>query len=84
MIGAYGSGHSKDSSEYRLQKHMSGESMLPVANLMSEKRSKGRISLNASQNAADERETDKQRRGSNSVAARDSSQNENTRSNTRL
>ena len=54
MIGAYGSQNSKDSSEYRLQKHMSGEAILPVANSMSEKRSKGKISFNASQNANDE------------------------------
>lgn len=56
MIGAYGSQQSKDSAEYRLQKHMSGESMIPVANIMSEKRSKGRVSLNAND------ETDIQRR----------------------
>ena len=56
MIGAYGSHHSKDSSEYRLQKHMSGESMIPVANIMSEKRSKGRVSLNPND------DTDMQRR----------------------
>ena len=47
MIGAYGSQHSKDSYEYRMQKHMSGESLIPVANIMSEKRSKGRVSHNA-------------------------------------
>ena len=40
---------------------MSGDSMLPVANIMSEKRSKGRISLNASQNNANG-EIDMQRR----------------------